>query len=57
MAGAARDIELAEQFMRARLGRRLGRDKKKRREQGKMLRGAQFSEHRGSYSPFKPYTV
>jgi len=37
--------------------RRLGRGKKKRREQGKMLRGAQFSEHRGSYSPFKPYTV
>jgi len=31
--------------------------KKKRREQGKMHRGAQFSEHRGSYSPFKPYTA
>jgi hypothetical protein len=31
--------------------------KKKRREQGKMHRGAQFSEHRGRYSPFKPYTV
>jgi hypothetical protein len=31
--------------------------KKKRREQGKMHRGAQFSEHRGRHSPFKPYTV
>ena len=45
--------ELAAQFV-ASAG---ARQKKKRREQGKMLRGAQFSEHRGSYSPFKPYTV
>jgi hypothetical protein len=43
MAGAARDNGTA------RAVRATG--KKKRREQGKMLRGAQFSEHRGRYSP------
>ena len=61
MAGAARDIETAVQFMSPAkalgYGGGWGEAKKKRREQGKMLRGAQFSEHRGSYSPFKPYTV
>src|SRR5882757_8913125 len=48
-AGAARDIGAA--------GTVRGTGKKKRREQGKLHRGAQFSEHRGSYSPFKPYTA
>jgi hypothetical protein len=33
------------------------KEAKKRREQGKVHRGAQSSEHRGSYSLFMPYTV
>jgi hypothetical protein len=53
MDGAARDIGAGRIVRDA----GWGRGKKKRREQGKMLRGAQFSEYRGSNSPFKPYTA